>query len=232
MEIKGSRILITGGTSGLGYDMAKTLAEQGAKILICGRNGETVNKTAKELNVLGVVADVAKEEDIEKMFDFVEKEWNGLDVLINNAGIGYVNRLTETTTADFTRIWEINVKGAFMAGKAASKIFIRQQKGNIINISSSAGLRGYANASAYVASKFALTGLTECWRAELRKDNVRVMQINPSEVITDFRNKLGLEAEHVDKKLRASEITHVVVAMLTMNDVGFITDASVWATNP
>lgn len=232
MEIKNARILITGGTSGIGYELAKTMVAQEARVLICGRKEDTVNKTSKELGVLGFVADVAQEKDILKLFGFIEKEWDGLDVLINNAGIGYFNPLTETATEDFTRIWEINVKGAFMAGRAAAAMFKKQQKGNIINISSTAGLRGFAGGSAYVASKFALTGLTECWRAELRKDNIRVMQINPSEVITDFGNKLGMETTNTDKKLKASEIAHVVLAMLTMNDIGFITDASVWATNP
>jgi len=104
--------------------------------------------------------------------------------------------------------------------------------GNIINIGSTASLRGYANGSSYVASKFAVSGLTECWRAELRPYNVRVMQINPSEVITDFLVKEGIEITNEDNKLKPKEIGHLIVNMLSMSDVGFIPDASVWATNP
>lgn len=232
MEIKNARILITGGTSGIGYEMAKVLKENGAEVLICGRNENAVSKIASELNILGFTADVSNEEDVEKLFDFIAQEWKGLDVLINNAGIGYFSDLVSTTVQDFTQVWEINVKGAFMVGRAAAKFFISQEKGNIINICSTAAQHGFANGSAYVASKFALRGMTECWRAELRKYNVRVMQINPSEVVTDFGTKSGYASDKNEKKLKSSEIAHVALSMLTMNDVGFITDATVWATNP
>ena len=232
MEIKNAKILITGGATGMGYEMAKIFKEKGAEVLICGRTEKTVMDAAKELDVLGFTADVANEKDVENLFKFVEEKWNGLDVLINNAGVGYFSDLVSTTTEDFTRVWDVNVKGAFLVGKEAAKIFIRQSKGNIINIGSTASLYGFANGSAYVASKFALKGLTECWRAELRKHNVRVMQINPSEVVTEFGAKSGYGSNDNGKKLTASEIAHVAMSMLTMSDVGFITDATVFATNP
>lgn len=232
MEIKNAKILITGGATGIGYEMAKVFKEKGAEVLICGRTEQTVMEAAKELDVFGFTADVSNEQDVERMFQFIEEKWNGLDVLINNAGVGHFSELVSTTTEDFSRIWEINVKGAFMVGREASKIFIRQSKGNIINIGSTASLYGFANGSAYVASKFAIKGLTECWRAELRKHNVRVMQINPSEVVTDFGEKSGYGSDKNGKKLTASEIAHVAMSMSTMNDVGFITDATVFATNP
>lgn len=232
MEIKNAKILITGGATGMGYEMAKMFKEKGAEIIICGRTEKTIMDAAKELDVLGFTADVSNEQEVENLFKFVEEKWNGLDVLINNAGVGSFSELVATTTEDFTRIWDINVKGAFMTGREAAKIFIRQSKGNIINIGSTASLYGFANGSAYVASKFALKGLTECWRAELRKHNVRVMQINPSEVVTEFGAKSGYGSNDNGKKLTASEIAHVAMSMLTMNDVGFITDATVFATNP
>lgn len=232
MEIKNAKILITGGATGMGYEMAKIFKDKGAEVLICGRTEKTVKEAAATLDILGFTADVANEKDVKILFKFVEEKWNGLDVLINNAGVGYFSELVSTTTEDFTRIWDINVKGAFMVGREAAKIFTRQNKGNIINIGSTASLYGFANGSAYVASKFALKGLTECWRAELRKHNVRVMQINPSEVVTDFGAKSGYGSDNNGKKLTSSEIAHVAMSMLTMNDVGFITDATVFATNP
>ncbi len=232
MDIKNAKVLITGGSSGIGYETAKLLRSQGAQVVICGRNEATIQKAAKELDVHGIQADVASDADVEKLFAFAIETLDGLDVLVNNAGIGYFGSLVNTGTEDFTRIWEVNVRGAFLCGKAAAKHFIAQNKGNIINIASTAGSRGFANGSAYVASKFALTGLTECWRAELRKHNIRVMQVNPSEVITDFGNKLGQEQTKLESKLKPTEIAHVIAAMLTMNEVGFIPEATVWATNP
>ncbi len=232
MELQKSKILITGGTSGIGYETAKLLRSKGAEIVICGRHRETVDKTARELDVHGFVADMNSQTDIENLFAFAVKTLGGLDVLINNAGIGFIDTLDNTALEDFTRIWETNVRGVFIAGQAAAKIFIEQKNGNIINIGSTAALRGFAKGSAYVASKFAVSGLTECWRAELRPHNIRVMQVNPSEVITDFGKKLGYEPTNTDQKLRGVEIAHIIHAMLSMNDIGFIPDASVWATNP
>lgn len=232
MELPKSRIIITGGTSGIGYETAKLLRSKGAEIVICGRHRETVDKTAQELDVHGIVADVSNASDIEALFRFALEKLGGLDVLVNNAGIGFIDSLDKTSVADFTRIWETNVRGLFIAGQAAAAIFVGQKSGNIINIGSTAALRGFAKGSAYVASKFAVSGLTECWRAELRPHNVRVMQVNPSEVVTEFGHKLGYEHTNVDQKLKGTEIAHIIHAMLSMNDVGFIPEASVWATNP
>lgn len=93
-------------------------------------------------------------------------------------------------------------------------------------------VRGFAGGSAYVASKAAMTGLTMCWQAELRKHNIRVTQVNPSEVITEFGAKIGYEATNVEKKLKGLEIAQAIVSVLAMNDVGFIPEVNVWATNP
>lgn len=232
MNIHDAKVLITGGSSGIGYATAKLLKENGAEVVICGRHDDTIQKAAKELGISGFKADVKNESEVKELFEFTLKELGGLNVVINNAGLGYFSPLIETSKDDFTRIWEINVLGAFLVGKEAAKHFIAKNTGNIINISSSAGKRGFANGSAYVASKFALSGLTECWRAELRPYNVRVMQVNPSEVITDFAVKLGNTPSNIERKLKPSEIAHVIHSMLTMNDVGFVTETSVWATNP
>ncbi|MEJ5053376.1 SDR family oxidoreductase [Sphingobacterium sp. MYb382] len=232
MELKDAKVIITGGTSGIGYAAASALKQQGAEVLICGTNENKVNKVTKELGVYGIKADVTEEKEVIALFEYAKEKMGTINVLINNAGIGKFTPLISTTATDFQRVWEVNVKGFFLAGREAAKYFIESQNGNIINIGSTAALRGYANGSSYVASKFAVSGLTECWRAELRPYNVRVMQINPSEVITEFLLKEGLEVKNETQKLKPTEIAHVIVNMLTMRNIGFIPDASVWATNP
>lgn len=232
MDLKNAKVLITGGSSGIGYETAKTLKAAGAQVVICGTNEALLQQAAGELGVAGFRADVSDEASVARLFEFAIDHLGGLNVLINNAGIGQFNALVDTPVSEFQRIWEVNVKGFFLAGQRAARHFISQNTGNIINIGSTAALKGYANGSAYVASKFAITGLTECWRAELRTHNVRVMQVNPSEVITDFITKANFEITKPERKLKPTEIAYAIESMLAMNEVGFITDATVWATNP
>ena len=234
MDIRHAKVLITGGTSGIGREIARLLAEQGAKVVICGTREAALKRTVGDLGIIGRLADVTRPADVDALFAFTLDRLGGLDVLVNNAGIGHFSPLVDTSVEDFQRLWEVNVKGAFLCGQRAARHFIEQRGGNIVNIASTASQRGYANGTAYVATKFALAGMTECWRAELRSSNVRVMQLNPSEVITDFFARAGSRSPqtNADRKLKPSEIAHVVLAMLTMNDVGFIAQATVWATNP
>jgi len=232
MELKDAKVIITGATSGIGYEAANVLRQHGAEVVVCGTSEVKINQVAKELGVYGMKADVTIEEEVIALFDYAKERMGAVNVLINNAGIGKFASLAETTAEDFQKVWEVNVRGLFLAGREAAKHYMENQYGNIINIGSTASLRGYANGSSYVASKFAVSGLTECWRAELRPYNVRVMQINPSEVITDFIVKEGREITNEVNKLKPTEIAHLIVSMLGMNDVGFIPEASVWATNP
>jgi 3-oxoacyl-[acyl-carrier protein] reductase len=131
------------------------------------------------------------------------------------------------------RVYATNVFGAMLVARESARHFVAQSRGNIVNIASTAGQRGFAGGTAYASSKFALSGLTECWRAELRKHNIRVMQVNPSEVQTDFVVSSGRpERALSERKLQAADIAHTIVAMLELPDRGFITETSVWATNP
>lgn len=232
MELNTAKVIITGGTSGIGYAIAKELKAKGAEVLVTGRDQLKIDATKKELGVFGFKADMQSEKDIIALMEYAKDRMGDFNVLINNAGIGKFADLTSTSVEDFKEVWEVNTLGLFIAGREAAKHFKDKNYGNIINISSSSGVKGHAKGSAYCASKFAVTGLTEVWRTELRPHNVRVMQINPSEVVTPFFSKMGMEQKVDDSKLRPSEIAHVVSSMLAMNDVGFITDAAVWATNP
>lgn len=232
MKLKEARILVTGGSSGLGKEMAKVLVGAGAKVLITGRDQAKVESVAQELGVAGIAADAGTEAGIEKTFGAVQSELGGLDVLINNAGFGEFGLIEDLTLEAFERVFATNVFGAALMGREAAKIFKEQNHGNIINISSTAGRKGFAHGSVYASSKFALSGLTECWRDELRKHNVRVMQVNPSAVPTAFNVEDRSEKELVDNKLTPREIAHAIKSMLEMDSRGFIPELAVWATNP
>ncbi len=226
------KAIVTGGSTGIGYETAKLLRAHGAEVVICGRNEETLLKAGGELDVYSMQADVSKAVEVEKLFSYAIEKLGGLNVLINNAGVGFMGSLLETSVEDFTRIWEINTRSAFLCGQKAAAYFVGQNSGNIINVASMGAVNGFANGSAYASSKAAITGLTMCWRAELRKHNIRVTQINPSEVVTPFLDKLGYIPSNTPQKLKGSEIAQVILSILQLNDVGFIPEVNVWATNP
>jgi 3-oxoacyl-[acyl-carrier protein] reductase len=233
MELKNAKVLVTGGSSGIGLETAKQLIAQGAKVAIAGRNKEKLFKVAEEIGAFPIVADVSKEEDVLAMVATVIEKFGSFNVVVNNAAYGTFGNLVDIETQRFNDIFATNVMGAMMVGRESAKHFVANSYGNIINISSTAGNAGFAGGSTYVASKFALKGMTECWRAELRKHNIRVMLVNPSEVQTNFLPNAGLQNRPInDSKLEAQEIAHLIVAMLTMRDRGFITEATVFATNP
>lgn len=232
MELKNARALVTGGSSGIGLGIARALRDRGARVVVCGRDRGRIEGAANDLGVLGVQADVSREADVERLFAEVTGSLGGLDILVNNAGIGAFAPLVETGADEFRRVWEVNVLGAMLCARAAARLFIAQRSGNIVNIASTAGLRAGAGGTAYASTKFALRGMTESWRAELRQHNVRVMLVNPSEVVTEFFSRAGRTQADNPSKLHPDEIAHAVVAVLEMPDRGFVPELSVWATNP
>jgi len=233
MQIKDSTFLVTGGSLGIGKSTAKLLVEKGGKVAITGRNKSRLEKAANELGAFPIHADAAIPEDVKKTYDEFLKEFGKLDCLINNAGIGGKwNQVFDLELEDFMNVYSVNVFGAAMMAKYASNLFKKQKSGNIVNISSTAGTKGFADGTVYASSKFALRGMTQCWQAELRKYNVRVILINPSEVLTAFGDDEGRERKEVSNKLRGIEIAHTIVSTLEMDDRGFIPEVTVWATNP
>lgn len=232
MNLNEAKALVTGGSAGIGRATARALRERGATVVVCARSEERLRSAAEEIGATPVVADVSVEEDVERLIAETKAALGGLDVLINNAGYGRFSPLVEIDTAEFRRLLETNVVGAMMVAREAARHFVQQSSGHIVNISSTAGSRGFSGGSAYVASKFALGGMTECWRSELRRHDIRVMQVNPSEVQTGFASSAGYEREPSDRKLVPEDIARLIVSILELPDRGFVTDATVWATNP
>tara|TARA_B100001121_G_C18494475_1_gene528914 strand:+ start:56 stop:760 length:705 start_codon:yes stop_codon:yes gene_type:complete len=231
-KVRGLKVLITGGSSGIGKATAKQLASQGAVVSITGRDKSKLDRVASEINAIPIHLDVTKYNNIAvKVLDAFHS-MGGIDVLINNAGIGSFSKLDEIKVSDFEEVFSTNIYGLTMMTQEVVKFFKTQQFGTIINVGSTASTNGFASGSVYCASKFALRGLSSCWRHELRRDNIRVMLVNPSEVPTAFNNKNRDEREEEPKKLTSKEIAHAIISTIEMDSRGFIPELNVWATNP
>ncbi len=232
MNLEGARALVTGGSGGIGKSIAQALKNKGAEVMITGRQRESLAGAAAELGVDCTVADVGIEADAQRTVAEFVAAHGGIDILVNNAGFGYFAPLVDMELAQLEAVYRTNVFGAFVMAREAARHFIAQGSGNLINISSTSGLKGGAGSTAYSSSKFALRGMTECWREELRRHNVRVMLVNPSEVMTSFAANAGFDQQASDNKLRGSEIADAIVGALEIDNRGFIPEFSVFATNP
>ena len=233
MDLNRKKILVTGGSAGIGKATAEMLIATGAKVAITGRDKEKLCKVADEIGAVAVDLDQSVYGDISAKLKDVIQKLGGLDVLVNNAGIGGAfAEVGDLTAEDFEQVYAVNVIGLAMLTKEAVAHFKEKGSGDIVNIASTAALNGFPRGTVYSSSKFALRGMTQCWQKELRQHNIRVMLINPSEVPTAFANNDRVERELVDGKLTPVEIAHAITSALQMDNRGFIPELSVWATNP
>jgi 3-oxoacyl-[acyl-carrier protein] reductase len=232
MNLKDKKVLITGGSSGIGKATAIDLIEAGATVIITGRNEEKLQACAKEIGAIPMAFDVSDYQLIPEKVADVVATLGGIDVIINNAGIGDFDLLEDININQFENVFSVNVFGLALLTQEVVKYFKAKGQGDIVNIASTAATKGFAHGTVYASSKFALRGMTMCWQAELRKENIRVMLINPSEVTTAFNQEDRIEREDEKGKLTAREIAHTVRFALEMDHRGFIPELTVWATNP
>ena len=233
MIIKNAHVLITGGSSGIGKETAKQFIAQGAKVVITGRDESKLNKVAAEIGAIPLAFDISDLKSIpqkaKEALLFLEER---IDVLVNNAGVGLFPILGEITENDLLTVYNTNVFGLALLTQELISVFKTQQSGNIINIGSTASLKGFERGSIYAASKFAVRGMTQSWQSELRKDNIRVSLVNPSEVTTAFADTTRTERYEESNKLGAKDIAQTIISVVEMRDKGFVPEVTVWATNP
>jgi len=222
ISLKSKVALITGGTKGIGFGVAQSLMEQGVNVAITGRNDLSAQDAAKQLNdqcstnakAIGLEADVRTLESQTQTVNEVIKNFNQLDFVIANAGLGHFGSIEELTSKQWNEVIDTNLTGVFNTIKA-SVDELKKTKGYFITISSLAGTNFFAGGSAYNASKFGVTGFTQAVMLDLRKYGIRVSTIMPGSVSTYFNaNEPG------DKdawKIQIEDIGELVVDLLKMN---------------
>ena len=220
-SIPGSRILITGASQGIGRALALEAARRGARVLAAARSPELLAELAQEAAKAGhplqvVVADVTSAEDRKKMADAAMTHFGGLDVLVNNAGIGATGHFADAGEDRLRKIFEVNVFGLTETTRVLLPLLKQGTRPAILNISSIAARRGIPARSEYSASKFAIQGFSEAIRAELAKDGIDVLLVNPGLTQTNFsKNMIEQKAKIKMDHLRG--MTPEQVAVLTLD---------------
>jgi NAD(P)-dependent dehydrogenase (short-subunit alcohol dehydrogenase family) len=228
--------LVTGATRGIGRAIAKMMLEEGAQVAICGRDQTAVDQAVSELRaetngkVAGKAADVRNHEDIAGLFRFLDDHFGGLDVLVNNAGVGVFRSISDFSVADWQLTLETNLSGVFYCCREAFPRFERRGGGYIVNISSLAGKNPFAGGAAYNASKFGLNGFSEAMMLDKRNDNVRVSYIMPGSVATEFGGP-GADSGS-DWKIHSEDIAEIVRTLLRMPERTLISRVEVRPSKP
>jgi 3-oxoacyl-[acyl-carrier protein] reductase len=226
--------LVTGATRGIGRAIAKMLLQEGASVAICGRDPAAVRRSVTELEsetpgkVKGKDADVKDYEQVRALFEFVDREFGGLDFLVNNAGVGRFAKVTEISVQDWHATLDTNLTGAFYCSREALFRFGNRSGGYIVNISSLAGKHAFAGGAAYNASKFGLNGFSEALMLDARYDRVRVSTIMPGSVATQF----GTGEVGSDWKIWPEDVAQIVRMLLEMPDRTLISRVEVRPSQP
>ena len=237
-ELKGKIALITGGSRGIGKAIALALAEEGVNVAITGRNEEKLKAVVQEIEQKGVksvyaVFDITSKTEVYGALEKLQKDFGKIDVLVNNAGIAAFGGILEMEDEKWEEIVKTNLFGAYYVVKAVVPSMVERKTGDIINISSTAGLKGNAMTSAYSASKFGLIGMSESMMLELRKQNIRVTTLMPSTIASDMSKEvLKITDGNPEKMLQPEDFAELVVDLLKLNKRAMLANASLWSTNP
>ena len=213
--------VVTGGTKGIGYAIAEKLLESGAKVFICARNKPELKHALEQLSasgrVEGEICDVRSEDQVRMMLEECLRVFGGLDILINNAGIGIIGKTVEELSGDeFRQTLETNLFGVFYACHFAVPMLRARGGGYIINISSLAGQNAHPRMAAYNASKFGLNGFSEALMQEVRQDNIKLSYICPGSVNTFFGG--DTPSKENAWQLQPEDIAQTVIDLLEMNE--------------
>ena len=237
-NLKGKTALITGGGRGLGKAVAIALAKEGVHIAISGRNEESLQRTVEELRTYGIrstyaVFNVGNHAEVEQGIAKIRQEFESIDILLNNAGIAAFGTVEEMPSEQWEEIIQVNVLGVYYVAKTVIPLMKAQGSGDIINVASTAGLKGSANSSAYSASKSAVVGFSESLMYEMRKENIRVTTLTPSTIATDMTmSDLKITDGNPDKVLQPEDFAELIVDILKFNRRALIANASIFSTNP
>ena len=222
----GKTALVTGASRGIGFAIAETLARLGAKVAICARDVKKLEAAADKLRasgyeVLASRADVTRASDIASLVQKTVQAFGPIEILVNNAGIGYFGPIQSATEENWDNVLDTNLKSVFLVTKAVAPGMIERRTGHVVNIASLAGKNTFKNGGVYCASKWGLMGLTGCMAEDLREFGIRASAICPGSVNTEFSPHTGKDGS---KLLQSDDIAHAVEMIVTQAPESFISE--------
>ncbi len=219
-DLAGKVALVTGSTRGIGRAIAESLAAAGATVAVSGRREKDVSETVATMkqngwDVLGSACDVRRYDEVAALMAYVVEGASGLDILINNAGVGIFGSIAELSTESWDQVIGTNLTGVFYCSHAALPYLKKRGGGAIINISSLAGKNTFKGGAAYNASKFGLEGLSEAMMLDLRYQNIKVAYVMPGSVATEFAGRGSGDGD--DWRLSSEDVAEVVMGILAQD---------------
>ena len=223
------RFLVTGGSQGIGAALVAQARAAGHQVVFTGRNGASIAALADATGAHGVMADVSIDADNARVVETCLTTMGGIEVLINNAGVGYSAEIGALDVDRMRQLFGTNVFGMVDLTNRVVPLMKAQASGDIVNLASTSGMKGAKGGTVYAASKWAVRGISQCWQAELRPHGIRVMCVCPSEVQTNLGGKVG---RNNPNKLYAEDIGGTIMAALDMPRRVLWPELAVFASNP
>jgi len=237
MNLQNKTALVTGGSRGIGRAIALSLAKEGSKVMLAARHKEDLNNVAKEIRSNGgeasiFVVNMRDENSIREMIAATVNEFGGLDVLVNNAGLGHFAPVAEMTTAQWDEMFEVNLRGVFIATREALPHLRKQKESFIVNIASLAGKNTFLNGGGYTATKWGLRAFSQCLMLEERKNGVRVLVVCPGSVDTSFGHPAGSAPKAAREIIKPEDVAETIVMALKMPQRSMVSEIDLRPTNP
>ena len=227
--LKGKIALVTGGSRGIGFAIARRLAILGASVAICARDKARLSHASEAVSnegitVLPIATDVTQAAEVSSLIEEIRNTLGDVEILVNNAGVGIFGPFYERSVSEWTQTLDTNLKSVFLVSKAVAPAMIRMGRGYMINISSLASKSTFSGGGVYCASKWGLMGLTGCMAEELRSHGIRVSVICPGSVATEFSGHAGRNSASL---LEPADVAHAVEMLVTEGSNSFISEIHV-----